>query len=974
MRSFKKVQIIAFLFLFPTMIFAQQGYTQFYTIDNLLSNELIKGVATDKDGYVWIATDDGVLRYDGYQTQLFFKELSTHYTKGFLKKRNGQFYILHDFGIKEVVKTNDSIFFKPFTVGEKLYDDKLNYAKSVYEDLSGNLWVGEITAILKYNEKGMQRFDLGEEFQSIDYHRTFSFTEDAFGNLWIAPFKGPLLFYNKKTKELQKIKLNQSLTEVSGIASVKGDYLMIGGKEGVLKIKIDSDHNILESSLLTGITDVSVVKCLNQSDVYLGTWNNGLYYYDFEYTEKGFRKMTNVPITDVVDLFFDPAKSEFWVAGSETIGLFKPSIVSTIHQAGENRIESLVLDDKDHLYYSVGKQIFYLRDTQGGPSKEILSAADTYFARILVEHNRLWVGDAFGKIFYYDLGTGTRKYLLTQTDISFQYIYEDHKKNKWFTGHSQGLIRIDSTDNLVFYKSLTKTVLTRESKKGELFCAQSGKRDLLSVYDRSTDIFHSLDLAYAFNCPENIIVNDFQFDDQENLWMGTNEGLLKIKNENGQYKIVKRISFAGLPENEPVRALAITKDYICFANSGGLVIYRNGEYIVFNQDSGLPSKILKERGLVFDRHENLLVSTAKGMAVLEKNAIEFRPTIRPIFKSLKMNNVGFDAGKISKIVFPHKTKVEAEFISLSFPASNIMYQTRILGIDKSWSQPTVARSISVLGFSEGTYTLEVRAREDGKLWSDVLSVRFEINRPWYRTWWSWIVFTGGGAIIVIIATSIHNNNLIRQKRNLKRIIEERTEEVDRQKNEMIEQQKKIIQQKEEIITKNEAVYKSQQALNEADMNYLQLKEKQLQDQIDYKNKQITTHTLNILQKNESLNELKKQLEDVVKNAGKISISEIKKTLKTIDESFKLDKDWDDFKLYFEQIHTGFYAKLKISYPDLTPLELRHCALIRLNLTLAECASILGISHDSLKVSRTRLRKKLNLDPNQSLADFILSIG
>jgi len=248
-----------------------------------------------------------------------------------------------------------------------------------------------------------------------------------------------------------------------------------------------------------------------------------------------------------------------------------------------------------------------------------------------------------------------------------------------------------------------------------------------------------------------------------------------------------------------------------------------------------------------------------------------------------------------------------------------------------------------------------------------------ISMPWYRTWWAIVIFAAFGVITVIVATQIHNANLIRQKRNLTKIVEERTAEINRQKNEIIEQQKKLIQQKEELIAKNEAVYRSQQALAEADLNYMQLKEKQLQDQIEYKNKQITTHALNIIQKNESLRELKNQLEGVVRNNHKISSIEIRRTLRVIDESFKLDKDWEDFSLYFEQIHTGFYSKLKLSYPELTPLELRHCALIRLNLTLAECASIMGISNDSIKVSRTRLRKKLSLEANQSLTRFILGI-
>ncbi len=302
-----------------------------------------------------------------------------------------------------------------------------------------------------------------------------------------------------------------------------------------------------------------------------------------------------------------------------------------------------------------------------------------------------------------------------------------------------------------------------------------------------------------------------------------------------------------------------------------------------------------------------------------------------------------------------------------------MYQTRIVGINDNWSVPSTNRNLSVLGFSEGTYSIEVRAREDGNLWSNPLLVRLHVGKPWYRTWWAVSLFIGAGFLTVVMATQIHNNNLIRQKRNLQKIVEERTEQVNQQKNEIIEQQKKIIQQKEELIVKNEAVYKSQQALVEADMNYLQLKEKQLQDQIEYKNKQITTHALNILQKNETLKNLRGQLEEIVKNSHKISVTEIRKTVKTIDESFRLDKDWEDFKFYFEQIHTGFYSKLNISYPDLTPLELRHCALIRLNLTLSECASILGISNDSIKVSRTRLRKKLNMDPNQSLTEFIMGI-
>src|SRR5690606_39457095 len=85
------------------------------------------------------------------------------------------------------------------------------------------------------------------------------------------------------------------------------------------------------------------------------------------------------------------------------------------------------------------------------------------------------------------------------------------------------------------------------------------------------------------------------------------------------------------------------------------------------------------------------------------------------------------------------------------------------------------------------------------------------------------------------------------------------------------------QQKEELIAKNEAVYKSQQALADADLNYMQLKEKQLHEQIEFKNKQIATHALNIIQKNESLRKLKGHLESMVKHNGRIALTDIRRT-------------------------------------------------------------------------------------------------
>lgn len=960
----------AHMLLCFTALFGQQKYEQFYDIENLSSQELIKALVKDEEGFLWIATDNGVLRYDGLETR-YFKELPNLYTKAFLKKKDGSLYVLHDSGIREIVKVRDSIYFRPLTVNGEVYDIRLNYPKSVYEDEEGSLWIGELNAVLRINKDGVRRYELGEPFRSINYHRTFSFTEDAFGNLWIAPFKGPLLYFDKESQELKPVRTAYPVTDVCGIASIKGDYLLVGGKEGLLTLKVDSDKNILESKLFRAVNDISVI-INHKKDVYIGTWSQGLYYWDISQNNTDFKKL-NTPLNDVLGIYLDVTGNELWVAGSERVGLLRPTPVSTLTQTEAHRIESLTIDAENNLYYSIGGQLFYLNREQPSTPREILSANDTYFARIVVDGNKLWVGDAFGRISCFDLKSKSFRTLQEDVAVAIQYVYKDRSGNKWFTGHPQGLIKVNASDEIKFYDSITSSVMVRESGGGKLYCGRNGKTTLLSAYDSASDVFVPLQLAYLFSCSENVFLNDFQFDEKENIWAATEEGLFKIENKNGIYSSIERVSIPGFDDTEPYRSVAVANGFVCLTNASGLVIYKDGKCIVFDQDSGLPSRILKERGLMFDKKGDLLVSTAKGIAVFKKELIEFTPTIPPVFKTLLVNGDPIYTAEPSDYTFPYKTRLEAQFISLSYPASNIIYQTKISGVDKDWSTPSVSRSINILGMSEGVYTLQIRAREDGKLWSEPLAFNFTISKPWYRTWWAVALFAAGGIVLVVIYVKVHNYNLIKQKKMLEQIVEERTKEIERQKNELIEQQTKIIQQKQEIIEKNEAVFKSQQALAEADMNYLHLKEKQLQEQVDYKNKQVTTHALNIIQKNETLKGLRNKLEEIVKKPDRLTVAELRKTLRIIDDSFRLDKDWDDFKLYFEQVHTGFYSKLKINYPDLTSQELRHCALIRLNLTIAECASVLGISHDSVKVSRTRLRKKLHLDPNQSLTDFILGL-
>lgn len=83
-----------------------------------------------------------------------------------------------------------------------------------------------------------------------------------------------------------------------------------------------------------------------------------------------------------------------------------------------------------------------------------------------------------------------------------------------------------------------------------------------------------------------------------------------------------------------------------------------------------------------------------------------------------------------------------------------------------------------------------------------------------------------------------------------------------------------------------------------------------------------------------------------------------------------DDDWDEFKRLFEKVHKDFFMKLKLRYPDLTNGEMRLMALAKLNLSRKEMAEMLGISPDSIKKTRQRINKKLNLPEDETLDQLV----
>lgn len=146
-----------------------------------------------------------------------------------------------------------------------------------------------------------------------------------------------------------------------------------------------------------------------------------------------------------------------------------------------------------------------------------------------------------------------------------------------------------------------------------------------------------------------------------------------------------------------------------------------------------------------------------------------------------------------------------------------------------------------------------------------------------------------------------------------------------------------------------------------------LREQQMQNEIELKESQLSAMTVQMVQKNELLHELKEKLE------GNSVIEKDQSINKIINRGLNQDKEWSDFNRYFESINKNFYTRIKQAYPDISPNDLKICALIKMNLSIKEMATILNISPDSVKTARYRLRKKLQLNTEDNLTDFIIRL-
>ncbi|AUC15251.1 LuxR family transcriptional regulator [Tenacibaculum sp. SZ-18] len=306
---------------------------------------------------------------------------------------------------------------------------------------------------------------------------------------------------------------------------------------------------------------------------------------------------------------------------------------------------------------------------------------------------------------------------------------------------------------------------------------------------------------------------------------------------------------------------------------------------------------------------------------------------------IKNNSVN-GAPKQLKLYNDNTLELSPKYNSLEFSYSvpylstdaPVKYQYQLEGYTNDWSNWSYENKVLFENLFFGEYKFKVRAKIGDDLVENIPSYEFIINRAWYIS-----NFAIAGYVLIVFVFSLFMDRLY--KRYYRK-------------------------QREDLLRKQEREFQLKSLESEKEL--MEIRNTQLKQDVDSKNRELAVSTMSMIKKNELLSSLKKE---IMRGDEK----SLKQVIKIIDNNLNDTDDWQMFKEAFNNADKDFINKLKKMHNNLTPNDLRLCAYLRLNLSSKEIAPLLNISPRSVEVKRYRLRKKIDLPHNVNLTNYILDI-
>jgi len=304
--------------------------------------------------------------------------------------------------------------------------------------------------------------------------------------------------------------------------------------------------------------------------------------------------------------------------------------------------------------------------------------------------------------------------------------------------------------------------------------------------------------------------------------------------------------------------------------------------------------------------------------------------------------LNLDNSSISTIPFANN-RVVFEYMSMSNLDNKTKYWHKLEGYNDKWITANPRNRAAYQNLSWGSYKFIVSGEDEYGNALVPISYHFEVDKPYFvKVWFIVLISILSLAVLVLLRKFI--TLLIR--RNRARMI-------DKEKNEW---------------DKKHVLERTMQ-----DEKMTRLKNELLQKEIQHQSTELANRTIATIKRKDVLNEVKAE---IIKQQDHLKVSYpekyMKRIIRMIDHSIEDEDDWKVFRSHFDRAHEDFFKRMKQDFEELTPKDLRLCAYLKMNLSTKEIAPLMNVSPRSVEVHRYKVRKKLGLDHNDNLTEFMIS--
>ena len=742
---------------------AQQLSIRHYDVSDGLAHSHVSAMHQDRKGYLWLATWEGLSRFDGYRFKNYGAAdgLGDPIVNDITEDRYGRLWVAtNGGGIARLIDDQSSggsqkQKFVSFKVGGSAPANRVN---AIIFDFTNTLWCATDGGLFRaVDQPGAPQFQLVVPYEGETGMKA---AIDHQGRLWFAldreliEIAGDQVIKYGADDGIGRRSISAIIEDRAGrmLAANQLDlYEFVGGRDVnqrgswrkvPLNLKTDQGINVLHID--------------STGALWIGTWDGLIKYADGKQT-----LYTNAQgLSDnAIDSLTEDRDGNLWIGsvGGGVCKLSSEMIVSYTRAEGlpNQDVRKIIEDRQGRVFASISNGgLAEIVEGKALPVPGSQVAPFTNFDERIVQDARgdWWIGTDKGLFRFrgpeLQLRNGQK---VTAHDglptASMGGLYADAAGRFWVSPENQGLFSLDSTKGKSSFRQLLPPSSTSLFRGAQHVIEDSSGTLWLGGHEWLGRLIHDqlVMLQPGAGLPETRPRALF-VDSRGWLWIGLRyKGVSVTRNPTVSTPQFSNYSTTNGLASDAVWAIAEDNSGRMYFGTGkGLdqLDLTSGRIRHFNTDDGLASDIVNN--CFKDRAGNIWVGTTLGLSRFNPAAERLNANAAPIYLSrvqvageeLPLAENGEEA--IPQIeLSASRNNISIEFVALSFQGENeLRYQYKLDGVDKDWSAPTESRSVNYARLAPGSYHFQVRAiNQDGTVTREPASFQFRILPPIWQRWW-----------------------------------------------------------------------------------------------------------------------------------------------------------------------------------------------------------------------------------------------